>query len=77
MLWIRGKVRYSGGLDVPGGRQVLECEDLLGLHPKAATSLRADLFTLTCMMDKFETRDLVLQQLEQTFTTSPPPQPSL
>jgi len=47
-------VRYSGDLGVPGGQQVLEFEDLLGLRPKAVTSLRSDLFTFTYMMDTFE-----------------------
>lgn len=42
VLRVRSKARYSGGLGVPGGWQVLEFEDLLGLYPKAVKSLRFD-----------------------------------
>ena len=40
MLWIHGKVRYSGGgVSLEGGR-VLESEDLLDLRPKAVKSAK-------------------------------------
>lgn len=65
------------GPGCPWSQQVLEFEDLLGLRPKAVTSLRSDLFTFTYMMDTFETRDLLLHQQVQTFTPLPPPHPSL
>ena len=77
VLWIRGKVWYSGGQSVPGGGQVLEFENGLGLHSEAVKSLRSDLCAFTYVMDKFETHDLLLHQQVQTFTALPPPHRNL